>query len=64
MSEEKWEKRITEKDLKGDKTIDEWVVLLDKYQLQCFKDHNLKDADFEIIEPKQLPESTNKNKQP
>lgn len=59
MIDEKWEKRITEEDFKGDKTIDELAILLDKYQLQCFKDQNLKDADFEIIEPKQLPESIN-----
>lgn len=54
MKKNKWEKRITEDDFRGDKSLSELISLSDKYILQTFKDQNLKDADFEIVEPKQI----------
>lgn len=63
----KWEKRITEEDIEKlvkqtpPINMDELMTLMDKYQLQTLKDQQLKDADFEVIEPKQLPNSVSKS---
>jgi len=56
MSE--WIKRIKEEDFLKCETIEELTLLLDGYQLQVLKDQQLKDAEFIIVEPKQLTGTT------
>ena len=57
MSEEKWIKRVTEEDFHKCMTMEEMMNFIDTYLLQHYKDQQVKDADFEIIKPLQLPES-------
>ena len=58
MSEGIWVKRITEKDFDFENmSMEELINLSDMYILQQLKDKQLTDVPFEIIEPKQLPES-------
>ena len=53
-----WVKRITDKDFDFENmSMEELINLSDMYILQQLKDKQLTDVPFEIIEPKQLPES-------
>ena len=57
MINDKWVKRVTGEDIeaavkRGD--MAEISALVDIWQLQELKDQQLKDAEFEVIEPKQL----------
>jgi hypothetical protein len=38
----------------------EAITLLNKYQLQTLKDQQVKDAEFEVIQPKQIENEHNK----
>lgn len=52
MSE--WIKRVAEEDFHKCNTMEEMMAFIDAYLLQTLKDQQLKDAEFEVIEPKQI----------